>query len=425
MTDDDLDMADISESENDDEVDGVWVGPDAYEGDSEEDWHEMRRPPQGAGKKRRVSPEAEQKDRAQPKGRKSHGRSTTSDFQKAKRAQRIAHEHIDRLNLRADIKLEILERILLSLKPAEVEELRGKGYMQMEWYVCRREFLRWLGKECFNAFNAIDLRACEAMPSRQMARISERLTCDEYGKRKLVCAPPTHKGAFNPLKKEHLKARGIYQERKLYMTPVFPCHAKIVAAGDRILDGRRLFLAADFDGAAWDVTGIARLLLNQLAKDDNLLPLPAQFRRVLQLIYDGHGFTSAAGAVRFVLRCPHTKRDHNATRNAYDPIFFIGTDKHLYLEKAVAIGGENSLRSHAYAGLTATELPVQEMPEHVRKEQDALDLLRIRCEAVELTAGATASGEVLGPQRSSARSTASAASGACADGKLRTFSRIT
>jgi hypothetical protein len=99
--------------------------------------------------------------------------------------------------------------------------------------------------------------------------------------------------------------------------------------------------------------------------------------QVLQIIYDGHGFTSASGAVRFVLRSPHTKRDHNATRNAFDPIFFIGTDKHRYLEKAVAIGGEDSLRSHCYAGLTVTEKPVHELPEHIRNEPDLLPLLRL------------------------------------------------
>ena len=99
---------------------------------------------------------------------------------------------------------------------------------------------------------------------------------------------------------------------------------------------------------------------------------------MLQLIYDGHGFTSASGAARFCLRSPHTKRSHNATRNAFDPIFFLGSDKHLYLEKAVAIGGADSLRSHAYAGLKVTTEPAASQPAHVQADTELCDILCTR-----------------------------------------------
>ena len=37
------------------------------------------------------------------------------------------------------------------------------------------------------------------------------------------------------------------------------------------------------------------------------------------------------------LRSPHSIKD-DPTRYARDPIIFIGTDKHAYLEKAAALG---------------------------------------------------------------------------------------
>jgi hypothetical protein len=115
-------------------------------------------------------------------------------------------------------------------------------------------------------------------------------------------------------------------------------------------------------------------LLTMLEKDSNMLVLPPSVKRVLQLIFDGHGFLSRSGAVRFSVRSPHTIKDHNATRNARDPIFFIGTDKHLYLEKAVQIGGEDSLSAHMYAGVIVTETDPAEMPAHVQSDKDYLPL---------------------------------------------------
>ena len=58
----------------------------------------------------------------------------------------------------------------------------------------------------------------------------------------------------------------------------------------------------------------------------------------------------------------HTIRDHNATRYARDPIFFLGQDKHAMLEKAVNIGGGDSLRAHMDAGMVCEEFDVADMP---------------------------------------------------------------
>jgi hypothetical protein len=159
--------------------------------------------------------------------------------------------------------------------------------------------------------------------------------------------------------------------------PYVFAHSKgLKVAADQVLAGRRLHLAHDFDGAAWDMYESMRDILKQLECDNNILTLPADVMRTFQFIFDGHGWNSRTGAVRFVLRCTQTKRDHNSTRNARDPIFFLGDDKHLFLEKAMSIGEAEgvSMSQRMYAGLRITEWPASEMPAHVQADVDFLPL---------------------------------------------------
>ena len=161
--------------------------------------------------------------------------------------------------------------------------------------------------------------------------------------------------------------------------------SQIKAAADGVLDGRTLHLAYDFDGAAWDMWEQARELLIQLEQDHNLLPLPAGVLRTMQIIFDGHGWSSRTGAVRFVLRCTQTEHDHNATRNARNPIFALGTDKHEWLEKCMRIGEKQgplatvSMHQRLYDGLVVTERRPADMPAHVRADKDFLPLACIQC----------------------------------------------
>ena len=265
----------------------------------------------------------------------------------ADRARLYAARFKKALDLRADIKVDVLCRVILLLSETERQQLRETCALQQEIYVAKRDCVEFLQQHCFNALNAIDLRACEALAVRCMQRIAYRMSHDEAGKRIVVCQPPNYTGLFNPLTRQSNRDCGIKWEHKAVLAPlVFPRHSEIVAAGQRVLDGRKLHLAFEFDGAAWDFLVCADDLLAMLERDVNILTLPPGVKRVLQLIFDGHGFLSRSGAVRFTLRSPHTKHDHNSTRNARDPIFFIGTDKHAYLEQAVRIGGPESLHAH-------------------------------------------------------------------------------
>ena len=387
---------------SDDEwMEGVYVGPDGnLAGDSEDEamasdeWSRDEMSGDGDDEDEEDRGTTEQPKAKKPKqsqaGPKVDGRIASAarkgakhpEYNRYKRSNALAYDIGGQLSLRGDIKILTLAKILIGLSAEERAELRTTGPMLQEWYLAKRETVTFLEERCFNALNAIDIRSCEAMAVRTMQRIVERLCCDEAGKRIALGEAPSTKGEYNPLTQKSNFEQGIKPDKKLYVPRVFPHHAKVVAAADRVLDGRRLFLAVDFDGAAWDVTRMASDLLGMLAGDDNLIALPAGEMRVLQLIYDGHGFTSASGAVRFTLRSPHTKRDHNATRNAFDPIFFIGTDKHLYLEKAVAIGGEESLRSVAYKGLTVTppsEDKKKNLPQSVKENEYNNDLADLLC----------------------------------------------
>ena len=226
---------------------------------------------------------------------------------RADRSRKYAARFKAALDLRSDIKIDVLCRVILQLSKEERAELRKTCAMLQEIYIAKRDCVDFLETECFNALNAIDLRACEAMSVRMMVNISQRMACDENGKRKEICRPPDYHGAYNPLTRESNREQGIKWEGKAVYAPfVFPHHGKVVAAGRRVLDGRQLHLAMDFDGAAWDFIATCDDLLAMLEGDDNLLVLPPSVRRVMQLIFDGHGFLSRSGAVRFTVRSPHT-----------------------------------------------------------------------------------------------------------------------
>ena len=262
--------------------------------------------------------------------RKSKPRRCARDPVRAatRRGQRILKEVKQLLELRADRKLDVINRLILSLNKQERAELRELGAMQQERYLGIRDAVKFMEERCFNALNSIDLRACEALPIRTMMKIRERLACDAEGKRVVLARPPPYTGAGNPVTQVSNRENGIKWEHKAICVPfVFRDPAQIRAALDKVLEGRTLHLAADFDAAAWELLEMARTLLNQLARDNNLLKLPPGELRVLQLIFDGHGWSSRCGAVRFTLRCVHTVEDHNATRNANDPIFALGQDK--------------------------------------------------------------------------------------------------
>jgi hypothetical protein len=298
------------------------------------------------------------------------------ELNRAKRAREWAVATWKGLQLRPDIIVDVLNRVIIMLDKEQRAELREMGAMQQEWYLAYRDCVGTLERECFNALHAIDLRACEALSARMMDRTASRLRIDPAtGKPRILRSPPLYGGSFNPLTQASNREQGIKSEAKMVVAPrIFPHYGKIVAAADLVLAGRTLHLGVDLDGAAWDLIKMASDLLRQLDHDANIAPLVNRELRVLQLIFDGHGWTSGKGAVRFVLRSPHTLRDHNATRNARDPIFFIGDDKHQYLEMAVQIGGEDSLRAHAYAGLRVTEKRADEMPEHVQSDELFLPL---------------------------------------------------
>eukprot|EP00966_Prymnesium_polylepis_P288177 6656057-Prymnesium_polylepis.1 len=103
---------------------------------------------------------------------------------------------------------------MLNLNQKERVELRALHAIQQEHYIAKRDCVEFLERECFNALNSIDLRACEALSIRLMDRLRERLACDEHGERRVICRPPQYTGIGNPLTQKSNREQGILWEHK-------------------------------------------------------------------------------------------------------------------------------------------------------------------------------------------------------------------
>jgi hypothetical protein len=359
------------------------VDSDGHADDEDED-DEDETAERGARKRKKIGAGAATGVVGEGKGRKSKPHKDCQNPARAaqRRAQGVVSKIMYELSLRPDIRADCLNRVMLNLSQQERVELRALHAIQQEHYIAKRDCVEFLERECFNALNSIDLRACEALSIRLMDRLRERLACDEHGNRRVICRPPQYTGIGNPLTQKSNREQGILWEHKAVLVPyIFRNSQQMKKAADLVLEGRTLHLAFDFDGAAWDLFDQARDLLRQLEYDGNLLVLPPGVLRTLQIIFDGHGWTSRSGAVRFVLRCTDTERDHNATRNARNPIFALGSDKHAHLERMLAIAEEKgiSMSQRLYSGLKVTERQPTDMPAHVQSDELFLPLACIEC----------------------------------------------
>lgn len=295
-----------------------------------------------------------------------------------KRQRRAADEMYKLGSLRPDILAEIINRLIHKLNPGDRARLRKMTSMQQEQYLAVREAVDTMERECFNARNSVDLRTNEAMPISTTNKIRDVFCKDKDGKRVVLASAPDFRGDCNPLTRENNIQQGIKWAKGQVRVPFpFKNSAQIRAAGKDVIAGRTLHLADDIDGAAWDALDMGADVLHQAAKDNNLLELPKGEMRELQVIFDGHGWTSRSGATRFLVRTPHTKFDHNSGRYGRDVIFYMGHDKHAFLEKAIRIGGEDSLHSRMYDGLKVDTIKEEEMPE-CEREHAAADLFSLR-----------------------------------------------
>ena len=121
-----------------------------------------------------------------------------------RRIRRIGLKLKRELDLRADIKPEVLNWLILDMQKEERVSLRKLGAMEQEHYLAKRDCVDFLETNCYNAFNSVDLRANEALSSRLMNTIRERLACGPDGKRLVICRPPAYgKGRGNLTQKSN------------------------------------------------------------------------------------------------------------------------------------------------------------------------------------------------------------------------------
>ena len=125
-------------------------------------------------------------------------------------------------------------------------------------------------------------------------------------------------------------------------------------------DGRQIYLTVPsrdgFEGAAFDVKVSARDVLKQA--QGKLREVPAGGKRRLHMLFDRHGWTKRNGMVRWMLRTPDLCEDHNSPLYGRDVMPYLGDDKHAWLDTAVDMGGDNSMRKQVRAGTRVLPRPL-------------------------------------------------------------------
>ena len=265
------------------------------------------------------------------------------------------------------LEAEIVNLVIHQRSAPVRAKLRLLHTMQQEQYLAARDVVRFLETKCFNALHSLDIRANKTLSISILNAIRAFSTVD--GKRILLphgMPPAFGKGQVNTRKSNTEQGIG----RSPLLAPfAVKSSVEIREQMDVTLGGRELHLATDHDGAAWDVCVTGTEVFQQALKEGNLLPRPPNILRRLQLLFDGHGWTKAIGAARFLLRTPELRRDFNATRFARDYNFILGADKLAYLELAIRTGGEKSLFARAMAGCKVEEVPVASLPDNVRNSE--------------------------------------------------------
>ena len=284
----------------------------------------------------------------------------------------------DELNCRDDIAAEILNNVLIKCAQPVRAALRLMGSMQQEHFLGARQALEVYKQRCLNVANSLDLRSNEALPYSTMRRVSERLSTELIdGKlcRVVLMEAPSHTGEDNPLTRRSNREQGIWEGMRVRAPHVFQGDKAVSAALSALCEDHELQLSVPsedgMDWAGWYLIDIARDVLGQAKADNNLRPLTPGLTRRLQMIFDAHGWTSACGATRFMLRCPDTATQHNSTRYARDVSFYVGRDKHDQLEKAVNLGGARSLWNTLMAGVRISSVDAEKLP-----TADALEAAR-------------------------------------------------
>ena len=180
-----------------------------HEASGEESEGEEEEPAAAEAKRRRKASTEFGKNYRKSKPRKE---GKDPEHAAARRARRVLKEINRLLNLRADVKIGVINMLLIKLTKAERAELRGMGAMMQEQYIAVREAVTRMEKENFNAINSIDIRSTEALAIRPMMAIRERLACDAEGKRIVLIKPPHYQGKNNPLTRKSNRDQGIYYD---------------------------------------------------------------------------------------------------------------------------------------------------------------------------------------------------------------------
>jgi hypothetical protein len=236
----------------------------------------------------------------------------------AERVRLSVNVVLEELRCRADIAVEVLNRVILKLDKMNRRELRALGAMQQEKFLGVLYCLMVLQKRCYTASNSLDLRACEALPYSTMRRLAERLRTELIDGELcpvVIMEAPSYDGEGNPVTQKSNREQGIGDHRKLFAPRVLHDDKGCVAALNTLCADHEMQLSVPskdgVDAALWSLVETVRQVLWQAETDENLrTPADDVLLRAQVSCVDSHSRTARAASAGLPLAWPLDARAH-------------------------------------------------------------------------------------------------------------------
>ena len=247
------------------------------------------------------------------------------------RVQKYTAQIEKQLQRRADIRFEIISRLICHMSVEDRELMRKTHAFHQERYLEAKRVLQLLQQHLYTAHNSLEARLECFLPVSAI-RFLRKLWSEVDGKRlQIGPEPPTHKGRGNPITEAKNKAM-LGALRSLEAPYIIKDDKQIRKQLLSLLDGYTLHTAClsvdGINGAAWDFLQMCDDVLSQCETDGNLEPLPPAKEgeepplRVMQELYDAMKWTRKNGLTMMTLRCMQTKHGHNNSRVARNPFMY-------------------------------------------------------------------------------------------------------
>ena len=279
------------------------------------------------------------------------------------------------LEKRSLCRAYIVNRLGLALTWDERMQARKLGFLQQEWFCAMRDAGNQLQENLYTPQNTLEMRLYELISFRGLGRMRRILTevknADGKWERYVLMHPPQHTGkdarrrgvqADPALRKWHNEMMGIYVNRPVYSPSPIASDGAIRARARRLLQGMKLHVAVPsidgFSGAAWSLIEVAKDVFS--AVSGRLRAKPPSRRWRLWIGFDGLAWTKRDGLVRWCLRVVDIKGKQNNVEDQRETASYLGQDKHLGLQAASQMGGDDSIQAHTDASVVVKQITVED-----------------------------------------------------------------